>query len=329
MLLNRQNVDFLFTQLGADFTLGMNTVQAQMLLPKLATTIKSDTKKEFHSWMKQIPQMREWIGDRQEANLDVDALTITNRKFESTIEIEREDFEDARDFVAFSGFSNVSRTMGADATLTQDRILIDTLLGAATVGKWSDSDYYCSASRKFGANTIGNYVTTAYDAAGSALTAAYSTITSYIGHNGKPLFVRPRYILHGPSLRVKVQQSLSAYGALLAANASTYVGGQISNPNANLVEPIETPWLVNNYVDMTGTTWTNAGTYWYILSEIVGGMRGLIYQDRIAPELQNARLDLANSDYVFKTDKIQFGARMRGAGFIAMPQCVYMSAATT
>lgn len=329
MLLNKANVDYLFTMLGTDFTLGMNTVQAQMILPKLATKLSSKSTKEFHSWMKQIPQMREWIGDRQMANLDVDALTVTNRKFETSIGLERTDFEDARDWVAFDGFRSVARTMGADATLCQDRILIDTLLGAATVGKWSDGDYYCSASRTFGSNTILNYVTTAYDAAGTALNAAYSTISSYLGHNGKPLFVRPRYILHGPSLRVKVQQSLSTYGALLAANGSTYVGGQITNPNANLVEPIETPWLVNNYVDLKGNTWSNAGTHWFILSEVVGGMRGLIFQERIAPELQNARLDLANSEYVWATDKIAYGARMRGEGFIAMPQCVYGSFATT
>jgi phage major head subunit gpT-like protein len=322
-------VDYLFTQLGADFTLGMNTVQAQMILPKLATKLSSKSKKEFHSWMKQLPQMREWIGDRQLANLDVDALTVTNRKFESSLTIDREDFEDARDWVAFDGFRNVSRIMGGDAALAQDRILIDTLLGAATIGKWSDGDYYASVSRTFGTNPLLNYVTTAYDAAGAALSAAYSTITSYIGHNGKPLFIRPRYILHGPSLRVKVQQSLSQYGALLAANASTYVPFPNGNPNANLVEPLETSWLVNNYVDLKGNTWANAGTYWFILSEVVGGMRGLMFQDRIPPELQNARLDLQNSEYVWLTDKIAYGSRMRGEGFIALPQCVYMAAATS
>lgn len=324
MDINRANMDLFFTQVRTEFTNGLNAKRENLILNKIGMQVPSTTAITTHGWLNQIPSMKKWVGPRTAENLQSAKLAITNAKFVNTIEIERTDFEDDQYGLYVPTFG----LMGQDAMAVKDRVLVDALLqGTSTT--WADGvAVFSNAGRAFdGTNAIDNYDTTAYDAAGVALAAAYAKMTAYLGHGGVPLMVQPRYILHGPSLRVKVQQSLSTYGALLAANGSTYVGGQIANPNAQLVTPVETPYLVNGYVDMDGTTYANAGTYWFVLGEIAG-IRGLVYQSRIEPEMQDQRARL-DSEFLFEFDKIQWGFRARGAGFVGLPHLVYGSFATT
>lgn len=322
MDINRANMDLFFTQVRTEFTNGLNAKRETLILNKVAMQVPSVTAITTHGWLNQIPSIHKWLGDRQVKNVETKKLAITNGKYENTIEIPREDFEDDQ----YGLYAHTFNLMGQDAMAMKDRILIDALL-QGTTNKWADDVAIFSDSRTYGSATIDNYSTTAYDAAGSALAAAYAAMTSYQGHGGVPLMVRPRFILHGPQLRVKVQQSLSTYGALLAADATSYVGGQIFNPNANLVEPVETPYLIDNYVDMDGNTYTDAGTHYFILGE-VAGIKGLIYQSRIEPEMQDQRARL-DSEFLFNSDKFQWGVRARGAGFIGLPHLVFGGFATT
>lgn len=324
MDINKENMSFFFTEAQEAYKEAFNIQTKEEKLLELAMTVNSKTAITKHGWLNQIPAMRKWIGDRQVNNVKTDALTVSNVKFENTLEITREEFEDDQ----YGLYTPAFRNMGAQAVMTKSRALIDSLL-QGTTNTWTDGvSVFSASSRSYdGTNAIKNYVTTTYDAAGTALTTALADMGSYVGHGGTPLFVQPKYILHGPAIRYKVHQSLSTYAALLAANSSTYVGGQIENPNANALIPIETKWLVNGYKDMDGNAYTNAGTHWFILGE-VAGIKGLVYQSRTEPEMQDQRARL-DSEYLFVTDKFQWGVRMRGAGFVGMPHLVYGGFATS
>lgn len=323
MDINKANMDLFFTEVKTEWQEAFNIAVAEAMMGKVAMQVPSKTAITTHGWLKQIPAMRKWVGDRVVNNVESQPLAVSNVKYEGTTEITREEFEDDQ----YGLYINIFRNMASSAVLNKDRAVIDALL-QGTVNTWADGvAVFSAAGRTYGANTIKNYVTTAYDAAGTALTTAIADIGGYLGHGGTPLFAKPKYILHGPALRTKVQQSLSTYAALLAANASTYVGGQIENPNANIVTPIETAWLTDGYVDLNGTTYSNAGKHWFILSEI-SGIKGLVYQSRLEPELQDQRAKL-DSEYLFTTDKLQWGTRMRGAGFVSFPHLVYGGFATS
>ena len=60
-------------------------------------TVPSSSRDETYGWLGQFPQMREGLtGEREVKDLEAFKYTITNRKFESTVSIKREDFSDDR-----------------------------------------------------------------------------------------------------------------------------------------------------------------------------------------------------------------------------------------
>ena len=77
---------------------------------KIAMTVPSSSRDETYGWMGQFPSLREWIGPRQVKNLEAHGFTIKNRKFESTVEIARDDIADDRLGIFKPVFSEMGQT---------------------------------------------------------------------------------------------------------------------------------------------------------------------------------------------------------------------------
>lgn len=60
-------------------------------ISRLGMMFQSDQESETYKWLGQTPAMREWVGGRQAKGLRENGITITNKKYESTLEIERDD----------------------------------------------------------------------------------------------------------------------------------------------------------------------------------------------------------------------------------------------
>lgn len=94
MLVNRPVLDLAFK--------GFKTIYSDAYLSapsefeKIAMTVPSGSRDETYAWMGNLPAMREWVGPRVVNNLSAYGFTITNRKFESTVSVNREDIEDDR-----------------------------------------------------------------------------------------------------------------------------------------------------------------------------------------------------------------------------------------
>lgn len=94
MLVNRTVLDLAFK--------GFKTIYSDAYLSapsefeKIAMTVPSGSRDETYAWMGNLPAMREWVGPRVVNNLSAYGFTITNRKFESTVSVSREDIEDDR-----------------------------------------------------------------------------------------------------------------------------------------------------------------------------------------------------------------------------------------
>jgi len=56
--------------------------------------VASASRDETYGWLGQFPQLREWIGARHVHSLKAHSFTITNRKFESTVSVKRDDISD-------------------------------------------------------------------------------------------------------------------------------------------------------------------------------------------------------------------------------------------
>ena len=57
---------------------------------KVATVVKAKAISVDYAWLGDIPNMREWIGDRELKDLKAYKYTITKKRFEATIEIDRD-----------------------------------------------------------------------------------------------------------------------------------------------------------------------------------------------------------------------------------------------
>lgn len=67
---------------------------AKPLWQRVATRVPSSTATETYAWLGAWPRIREWLGDRVLKKLKGEAYTLTNKKFETTITVPRDNIED-------------------------------------------------------------------------------------------------------------------------------------------------------------------------------------------------------------------------------------------
>lgn len=60
----------------------------------IAKEIPSDAKSNTYAWLSQFPAFREWVGARVHKAVKERAYSVDNRKFETTLDVPRTDFED-------------------------------------------------------------------------------------------------------------------------------------------------------------------------------------------------------------------------------------------
>lgn len=86
-LISALNVAF-----SASFQKGLEYIDPQY--QEIATTTKSNTASMTYGWLGNMPNLREWIGERVIKDITNHGYNIKNRKFESTIGVGREDIDD-------------------------------------------------------------------------------------------------------------------------------------------------------------------------------------------------------------------------------------------
>jgi len=95
MDLTSANLQALFKAYNTNFQQGFNSLGEQgALYQQYATVVPSTTAVEVYPWLKSLPRMREWLGDRFIHSLEGADFSIKNRKFELTEGIERDAIED-------------------------------------------------------------------------------------------------------------------------------------------------------------------------------------------------------------------------------------------
>lgn len=92
MIINAQTVDLAFR--GFQTVYGDAYLEAPTHKDKMAMTVSSTSADETYGWLGMFPQLREWIGPRHVHNLKASGFTIKNRKFESTVSVERDHISD-------------------------------------------------------------------------------------------------------------------------------------------------------------------------------------------------------------------------------------------
>jgi phage major head subunit gpT-like protein len=89
------SLNAIFTGFKANFQQGFDSLGEQgAMYEQYCTTVPSTTAVEVYPWLKSLPRLREWIGDRVIHSLEGGDFSIKNRKFELTEGVERDAIDD-------------------------------------------------------------------------------------------------------------------------------------------------------------------------------------------------------------------------------------------
>ncbi|KGE77653.1 Mu-like prophage major head subunit gpT family protein [Halomonas salina] len=95
MDLTSANLQALFKGYRTNFQQGQSSLGAEAaLFEQFCTVVPSSTAVEVYPWLKSLPRMREWLGDRVVHGLEGADFSIKNRKFELTAGVPRDNIED-------------------------------------------------------------------------------------------------------------------------------------------------------------------------------------------------------------------------------------------
>lgn len=116
-----QLLQALFTGFRGDFQNGLKSADPQW--NKVAMEINSTTKSNTYGWLGKFPAFREWIGDRVIKSMATHGYAITNKTYESTLGVGREDIEDDN----LGVYSPLFQEMGRMAELHPDELVYGLL----------------------------------------------------------------------------------------------------------------------------------------------------------------------------------------------------------
>lgn len=138
MIVNRQNLDTLFTGFNASFKKGLGDAASHFAMVSMVTN--SRTAEESYAWLGSLPRIREWLGERVVHNLSTHGFKIKNRTFESTVAVKRTDIEDDQ----FGVYGPVFEHFGRDVAEHPDD-LVFKLLAQGFNSKCYDGQYFFDA----------------------------------------------------------------------------------------------------------------------------------------------------------------------------------------
>ncbi|SAI74573.1 Mu-like prophage major head subunit gpT [Bordetella ansorpii] len=139
MIINRANLTTLRVAFNAAFQAGLDQAESQYL--QIATEVPSTTGSEEYGWLGQLPNMREWIGDRVVHGLQEHDYTIKNKPFELTIGVPRTAIDDDQ----YGIYSPMFTEMGRSVAAHPDQLVFG-LLAAGRTALCYDKQPFFSAS---------------------------------------------------------------------------------------------------------------------------------------------------------------------------------------
>ncbi len=164
MIVNRANLADMFR--GFQLLFGAAFTAAESQYGRIAMRVPSSTAEEKYGWLGKMPRFREWVGDRVFNSLRTSDYTIKNKKWESSIEVDRTDIDDDR----LGIYSPLMQALGQDSATHPDE-LVFALLAAGFATTCYDGQYFFDTDHPLLA--ADGSVTTWSNSAGGSGTAWY------------------------------------------------------------------------------------------------------------------------------------------------------------
>lgn len=301
-LSSRAIMGMYFARLEADPGLGW--------LGDVSNLFTSDQSSETYKFLGQSPAMREWIGGRHAKGFTDQGLTIVNKHYEATIEVQKRDAR--RDKTA-----QIQARMEefADRAVTHWASLVSAALLAGSATVCYDGQYFFDTDHSEGSSgvqsnsisvDISGLPAAVHGAAATApsmeemqqaILAGITQILTFKDDRGEPMNESAR------SFTVKVPPSL--YMVAVAACAGITTAALQQNLNPNLIASMNVKVVMNTRL----SSWTDKFAVFRTDSPI----KALIRQTEQDVEL---KAKAEGSEFEFDNDAWQFGIdAWRGCGF--------------
>lgn len=182
---------------GITATFRQAAASASPIYPKMAQTNPSAGANEEYVISGSQPGMREFVGDRVFNQLTSARFTIANKHFESSVEIDRTDFDDDR----IGMYSNAIGELGEEAACHPDELLFDLIKNGASTACY-DGQYFFDSDhlwRDSGAlsnkitHTVGSLSAVTPMEAKASVRAGISRMKTFKKDNGK-FWYRPNVV---------------------------------------------------------------------------------------------------------------------------------------
>ncbi|SNC57270.1 Mu-like prophage major head subunit gpT family protein [Vibrio cholerae] len=131
-----QIIEALTVGSNAAFTEGLSVVTPQW--DKIATKVPSSGSSEFYGWLKDLPGIELWAGDRQLKELGSHGYAIKNETYEASVTIKREDLEDDK----IGKYSVLARAWGRESAVFPDMHCYSLLAAGFTTLCYDGQNYF-------------------------------------------------------------------------------------------------------------------------------------------------------------------------------------------
>lgn len=135
MLVTAPVLDALRTGFRADYNRGFTGYEP--VWSRIATLVPSSTKSNTYGWIKEVPGLREWLGDRVVKSISEGSYAIENRDFELTVGVKRTDIADDN----LGIYSPMMAFMGQRASEFPDELVMPMLPAGFSTPCW-DGNYF-------------------------------------------------------------------------------------------------------------------------------------------------------------------------------------------
>ena len=159
MIISDSNLNTLYTGFKTAFKNGTGQAMAQW--PKVAMKVSSSTASEEYGYLGKFPGMREWVGDRSIDGLEMHDYTIKNKKYESTIAVERDKIEDDN----WGAYGPLFTELGRAAAAHPDELVWSLLKNGFSTACY-DGQYFFDTDHPV-IQEGGSYTTVSNDGGGS------------------------------------------------------------------------------------------------------------------------------------------------------------------
>lgn len=264
---------------------------APLIWQMVATTVPSTLRTETYAWLGQAPQVREFIDERVPKGLSEFHFSITNRKWENTLAVTRDDIEDEQ----YGQIMIRAGQLGDKAAMHRNILIWSLFSNGNSQVCYDGSNFFSATHQENLSPTQANYGTSALGSA--AFGAAKAAMLKFTDDTGIIANIQPTELIVPPQLEEQGRLLLNA--DFIANDAGTVPNTNIWKGAASL-EVV--PWL------------TSSATSWFLLDD-TQFVKPIIFQ--IKKEMELKVLDgSSDSESAFMTDKWHYGTRARyNAGF--------------